>query len=94
MRDEGGCDTENSALLRLTLAGIEGVGPQAYGCPMAESYEEQWPTLRVGWAKEKIKEWERHLHKDGIPLLERRKLEHDLVCIKLALKDWEDQLNA
>lgn len=51
-------------------------------------YEKLWPSLRLEWAKDKIQEWERRLSGD-LPLLERRKVEDDIVKMKLALKGWE-----
>lgn len=56
---------------------------------MATDYEKQWPTLRIDWARAKIDEWENRLQDNGVPIVEKRKIEHDLNCMKQALIDWE-----
>jgi hypothetical protein len=56
---------------------------------MASDYENQWPILRVDWAKSKIREWAHRLETEQ-SLVERRKLVDDIEKMKRALKDWEE----
>ena len=60
---------------------------------MATHYEKRWPQLRIVWAKEKIQEWTGRLEQE-LPLLERQKLQDDIVKMRRALTDWEADLDA